>query len=338
MTRSRLLVATLIAVVVVLAIAGGGAYLVFRHGGGSPSATAQSTTSPSATLTTQVPTGATSQDLYNLAAAASAATLAGFVPPPGSTKISGKPAGWVGGSAGAAPADPSLTRVAWWRTPMAYDSLKTYLAANPPPGMTTNGSSSGAVRGNETSYAQIYQSLESDDPAAYTAPALVVNVQTLKGRTYLEAVTFIDAHYAVPEGLRIGERVTSVRIEGVSASARFLGASAPAAPAVMLTQPQDAGLISELVQAYDALPGGLQVNLPHPCPPPRSAPAVVTFTGESGRVWVATLGTDCNDEVQVSVDGKPAYLPLSSQGWLSTLQTVVAQASGSASSAQPAGN
>ena len=211
---------------------------------------------------------------------------------------------------------------------MDYDRVKAYLADNPPPGMVANGSSS-SVGGKHTTFSQIYQALTADDPTAYTVPVLFVRVQSLKGRTYLEAATFIDAYRSVPQDVRIGEQVTAVRIEGVSTSTAYLGPSASPAPPVTLTQPQDADLISQLVQAFNALPGSLQANGIHPCPPPLPAPAVVTFTGEDGRVWIATLGTDCNEEIQVSVDGKLADLTLSPVGWLSTLQGVVKQASGS---------
>lgn len=284
MGRGRLLVAIAVGVVLVMGVAGGAAYLVLGAGGGSPSAAA-----PSPTLPTDVPRDATTQDFYNLAVAASEATLASFTPPPSTTRIDGPPTGWIA-FVPHPESDETLTRTSWWETSLSEAEVTDYLSQGAPSRVTTKETADGSGAGTRAGYSTaMFEEPVNPVYMAYSAPVLSLAYQTIGGTTYIKVSSFVTARYAVPKEYRITEPIVSVRIEQTTTVVKN-GRTKRVKKSPTVTYSEQGGKIARLVMAYNLMPADFTVPMTYHCPaePATTTATTVTFTGYSGHVWTAT--------------------------------------------------
>ena len=60
--------------------------------------------------------------------------------------------------------------------------------------------------------------------------------------------------------------------------------------------------------------------------PPQQRTVLVLRCCEGLPDWEVTLGTDCHDELKITLDGQPVDVTLDPYGWLDTVRVVVSEA------------
>jgi hypothetical protein len=274
----------------------------------------------------------TTRENYQRAVAASEAAVASVPVPDGSQRLAGKPSGWPADENILGPADGSLTRTAWWSTPLSVDEVAAFLADHTPPGTRLPSGDNPVVSPilDGAGYAE-YNTVVSADPAAYSAPRILVQFAAIGDHSALRIDTFLAARYAVPDDDRVAADVTSVEIVRVTAPKEFggVGDGGPLPP-VVLTAADDPAAVDRLVSAFNGLYGsevdafGWMSCPMIPAPEPRWTVTFVS-TREDGSVdtTVATVAPMCWGQVQVMVNGDRSPVTLDPSGWVETLDDVV---------------
>lgn len=319
-------------VAAVLVVVVGGMYVALRA---KDTAGKESFAGPIASVPVSSPTSVapsaslTTVQHKEMAVAAADAAVAAFQPPPGSTKIDGRPQGWNGKLREIVSySDPTLTQVAWWRTSLSFADVKLYLDSNTPPGMAFSGS--GLVHSSATFpdwYDRLYASVANPNPDAYAPPQLLVTAEALPDGTYLEVAGYTDARFGVPAQFRIEEPIGTVMISTERTTTKNGKPWTTGQQLTPLDQAHFHDQISQLVNAYNALPGSYTVP---PMMNRRCAAAVpgytrVDFYTGTGLIWEVTLPNGCAAQVQVTTNGETLDGTLDPTGWLGTVQDVIAQ-------------
>ena len=169
---------------------------------------------------------------------------------------------------------------------------------------------------------RVYRAEQYTFPDAYTEPVLVVYVESLRGQTYVEAMTFMDSRVAVPAESRIDKPIDMVVISTERTTTKNGTSRGVGHQYTPLTPDQFPDQITELVQAYNALPGSYTVPNVEFCIHTTPGFTRVTLTSAT-HVWVVTLQTGCNAQVQVSLDGRALDGTLDPTGWLDAVQRVI---------------
>jgi hypothetical protein len=275
----------------------------------------------------------TTEENRQRAIAASEAVLASMSLPAGSEQLEGKPDGWTGGGMGMGPADGTLTRTAWWSVPLNVDQVVAYLTDYAPAGMRRPEGEEVVPAGSSdgVSYTA-YSVIAPADPAAYTAPTLLVQFAQIGDHTVVRLDTFLAARYAVSPQHRIAGEVTAVQIDRVRPARSFGSGDGGPLPTVRLEEPADAVLIAELVDAFNGQYGSPTAGLTLPCPYPGdpSPEDTVTFSvrNDDGSAGTVVAKTDlwCVGQTQVTVDGARLDVTLDPGDFPETVDRVAAAA------------
>ncbi|GAB3774522.1 hypothetical protein FB382_003770 [Nocardioides ginsengisegetis] len=295
------------------------AYVAAHNAGRGPSPAGQAPSSSPTVGSGDIPQGTTEENRRR-AVAASEATLAAFSPPEGSARLEGQPEGWPAGGMTLGASDLGLSRTAWWSVPMSKAEVVAYLSDHSPAGMLNRSGVSDPSGGGIASTS--YETTTSPDPAAFTAPLLLVQFMQMGDRTVLRVDTFLAARYAVPDEARIPPDVSVIRIDRVAPLSTRGGQGGDPYPApVRLTRPADTGLMDDLVAGFNALYGSITASGYVGCPAPSLPLArdTVTFqtadTNATPHTIVAELEPDCRGQVRVSLDGTQLPVTLDPGGW-----------------------
>jgi len=300
--------AVMAAAVAVILVCGAAVYVAARNGddGAAPAVSGPT----SAGDTTVAPALGTTEENRQRAIAASETALASMSLPAGAEQLEGKPDGWTGGGMGMGPADGTLTRTAWWSVPLSVDQVVVYLTDYAPAGMQrTEGEEVVPAGSSDGVSYTAYSVITPADPAAYTAPTLLVQFAQIGDHTVVRLDTFLAARYAVSPQHRIAGEVTAVQIDRVRPSGSFGSGDGGPLPTVRLAEPADAALIDELVDAFNGQYGSPTAGLTLPCPYPGdpSPEDTVTFSvrNDDGSAGTVVAKTDlwCVGQTQVTVDG-----------------------------------
>lgn len=193
------------------------------------------------------------------------------------------------------PVDPSLTRTRWWVVPLSYRQVVSWYDAHSPASISSveDPSGSGVVTPGD-----LYWPVRAADPAAYSAPTVVVSYARLgRHATALRTDVMIAARADRTAETLVPPEVQSVEVSRSSLSGpsrrRETGATS------------DPALVAKVASAYNGLRGAPAHTMSMPCGSPVGGMHVyaVTFHWPGHTLAVDPGATLCGIGRGLTLDG-----------------------------------
>lgn len=272
--------------------------------------------------------------------------LASFRPPAGAVKERGRPAGTpsiLDQPAMVAQIPDLVTRSGWWTVKGTPASVRSWLSANPPRGLTVQGSSTASARGQVESWTTDF--VAPPEAGVLSSRELLVTVAALGAD---QTVIRVDAQDTWLPAKPSSERIPAAGVLTARATYRMHpmrgpdGSPAVRAPAngqgvrpplhvppvvaaanPLVTTVTDSGKIARIAALIDAL----QVVQPGPrnCPMDNGSGISLTFRSSVNGPIVAQVtasATGCRD-VSVTVHGKPQPVLNGGSGLIKQINSVL---------------